>query len=68
MAWLVAGPRGRLRRSSNPESRTTLAVDVRTRDGVMIVPAGAQISPMLMEKLRNFAQLENLEEPMKVTE
>jgi response regulator RpfG family c-di-GMP phosphodiesterase len=45
----------------------TLAAEVRTRDGVMIVPAGTRISPMLMEKLRNFAELHNLEEPMKVT-
>jgi hypothetical protein len=34
----------------------------------MIVPTGTQVSPMLLEKLRNFAQLGNLEEPMKVTE
>jgi hypothetical protein len=35
----------------------TLAAEARTRDGVLIVPAGTQISPMLMEKLRNFAEL-----------
>jgi hypothetical protein len=45
----------------------TLAVEARTRDGVMIVPAGTQISPMLMQKLRNFAELGELEEPMLVT-
>jgi response regulator RpfG family c-di-GMP phosphodiesterase len=45
----------------------TLATAARTRDGVLIVPAGAQISPMLMEKLRNFAELGDLEEPMLVT-
>jgi len=44
----------------------TLADAARTRDGMLIVPAGAQISPMLMERLRNFAQLSNLEEPMVV--
>jgi response regulator RpfG family c-di-GMP phosphodiesterase len=44
-----------------------LAVEARTRDGVMIIPAGTQISPMLMEKLRNFAELGELDEPMLVT-
>jgi len=45
---------------------STLAEAARTRDGVLIVPAGAQISPMLLEKLRNFAELGDLEEPMQV--
>jgi hypothetical protein len=45
----------------------TLAAQVCTRDGIMIVPAGMEISPMLMEKLRNFAELGELEEPMLVT-
>ncbi|HUD45495.1 MAG TPA: HD domain-containing phosphohydrolase [Candidatus Baltobacteraceae bacterium] len=44
-----------------------LAAEARTRGGVRIVPAGTQISPMLMEKLRNFAELGELEEPMLVT-
>jgi response regulator RpfG family c-di-GMP phosphodiesterase len=44
----------------------TLAGEARTRNGVCIVPAGTRISPMLMEKLRNFAELGELEEPMKV--
>ena len=43
-----------------------LTAAVLTRDGVLIVPAGAEISPMLMEKLRNFANLRDLEEPMWV--
>jgi response regulator RpfG family c-di-GMP phosphodiesterase len=45
----------------------TLAADACARNGVMIVPAGTQISPMLMERLRNFAELGNLEEPLIVT-
>jgi response regulator RpfG family c-di-GMP phosphodiesterase len=45
----------------------TLVAGARTRDGAMIAPAGTQISPMLLEKLRNFAELRNLEEPMTVT-
>jgi hypothetical protein len=44
----------------------TLAAAARTRDGMLIVPAGTQISPMFMEKLRNFADLGDLEEPMLV--
>jgi response regulator RpfG family c-di-GMP phosphodiesterase len=43
-----------------------LAAAARTRDGVLIVPPGAQISPMLMQKLRNFAELRDLEEPLQV--
>jgi response regulator RpfG family c-di-GMP phosphodiesterase len=44
----------------------TLAAEARTREGMMIVPAGTQISPILMAKLRNFAELRALEEPLKV--
>jgi response regulator RpfG family c-di-GMP phosphodiesterase len=47
---------------------STLVSEARTRNGSMIVPPGTQVSPMLLEKLRNFAQLGNLEEPMKVVE
>ena len=43
-----------------------LAAAARTRDGVLIVPPGTQISPMLMQKLRNFAELRDLEEPLQV--
>lgn len=46
----------------------TLAAEACTKDGVLIVPAGTQISPMLIEKLRNFAELGDLEEPMLVTD
>jgi response regulator RpfG family c-di-GMP phosphodiesterase len=45
----------------------TLVTEARTRGGMLIVPAGTQISPMLMEKLRNFADLRDLEEPLLVT-
>jgi len=44
-----------------------LAAAAHTQDGMLIVPAGTQISPMLMEKLRNFAELGDLEEPILVT-
>jgi response regulator RpfG family c-di-GMP phosphodiesterase len=45
----------------------TLAAEARTKEGVMIVPAGTQISLMLMQKLRNFAELGELEEPLLVS-
>jgi response regulator RpfG family c-di-GMP phosphodiesterase len=44
----------------------TLADAARTRGGMLLVPAGTQISQMIMEKLRNFADLGDLEEPMLV--
>jgi response regulator RpfG family c-di-GMP phosphodiesterase len=46
----------------------TLTAEACTRDGVLIVPAGTKISAMLLEKLRNFAELGELEEPMQVAE
>jgi hypothetical protein len=45
----------------------TLAVAARTKGGVMIIPAGTQVSPMLIEKLRNFANMGELEEPLQVS-
>jgi response regulator RpfG family c-di-GMP phosphodiesterase len=44
----------------------TLAAEARTRDGLLIIPVGTQISPMLLEKLRNFAELGQLEDPLLV--
>lgn len=44
----------------------TLASDLLTLDGIMIVPAGAVVSPTLLEKLRNFAQLSGIKEPIPV--
>jgi hypothetical protein len=43
-----------------------LAAPARTRAGALIVPSGTRMSPMLLEKLRNFAQLGDLEEPIQV--
>jgi response regulator RpfG family c-di-GMP phosphodiesterase len=45
----------------------TFAADARTRDGVMIVAAGTEVTQMLLQKLRNFGELGDLEEPMLVT-
>ena len=39
---------------------------VTTNDGVLIVPAGTEISEMLIEKLKNFASLSGIKEPIYV--
>ena len=39
---------------------------VTTNDGVLIVPAGTEVSPMLVEKLKNFAALSGIKEPIYV--
>jgi len=39
---------------------------IQTNDGVLIVQAGTAISPMLLEKLRNFAELSGIKEPIYV--
>jgi hypothetical protein len=44
-----------------------LAEPARTKDGVLIVPAGSCVSPILMERLRNFARLKELEEPRMIS-
>lgn len=43
-----------------------LQSDLTTANGALIVPAGTQVSPMLLEKLRNFAELNDLKEPVHV--
>ena len=43
-----------------------LADKIETRDGVLIVGAGTRITPMLLEKLRNFAAVNGIREPIQV--
>jgi response regulator RpfG family c-di-GMP phosphodiesterase len=38
-----------------------------TNDGVLIVPAGTKVSPMLLEKLSNFAAFSGVKEPVYVS-
>jgi response regulator RpfG family c-di-GMP phosphodiesterase len=45
-----------------------LADKIETHDGNMIVGAGTLITPMLMEKLRNFAALNAIKQPIRVNE
>lgn len=43
-----------------------LVEDVRTLDGVLIVTSGTQITPPLLNRLRNFAGTSGVAEPLKV--
>lgn len=40
--------------------------NVYTMDGVMVVKGGTRVTPMLVERLRNFARLQGLREPLEV--
>jgi response regulator RpfG family c-di-GMP phosphodiesterase len=40
--------------------------NVYTVDGVLVVKAGTKVTPMLMERLRNFARLQGLRDPLEV--
>jgi response regulator RpfG family c-di-GMP phosphodiesterase len=44
----------------------TLAADICTTDNVMVIGAGTKITPFMMERLRNFASLSGLKEPIYV--
>jgi hypothetical protein len=43
-----------------------LRADVETRDRILIVVTGNRITPALMERLRNFATLSGIREPLFV--
>ncbi|MDB6039799.1 MAG: Hydrogenase transcriptional regulatory protein hupR1 [Verrucomicrobiales bacterium] len=43
-----------------------LASDVKTRSDVLIIAAGAMVTPLLLERLRNFAQVAGIVEPLMV--
>jgi len=42
------------------------AANVETSDGTLIVPAETLVTPMLLERLRNFAQLKRLKQPVLI--
>ncbi len=44
----------------------TFSSNVYTIDGVLIVKTGTIVTPMLVERLRNFARLQGLREPLEV--
>jgi hypothetical protein len=43
-----------------------LREDIQTRDGTLIITAGNRMSPALMARLRNFASLAGIKEPIYV--
>ena len=43
-----------------------LSSNVETKDGVLIVCAGTRVSQMVLEKLRNFNQIQGIKEPIHV--
>jgi response regulator RpfG family c-di-GMP phosphodiesterase len=43
-----------------------LAEDIVTREGTLIVPSGTQVTPPLLQKLRNFSELSTLAEPIVI--
>jgi response regulator RpfG family c-di-GMP phosphodiesterase len=43
-----------------------LASDVKTREGVLIIAAGAAVTPLLLERLRNFARIAGIAEPLMI--
>lgn len=43
-----------------------LAADVLTKEGTLVVAAGARVSPAMLQKLRNFAGLIGLQEPIYI--
>ena len=43
-----------------------LLSDVKTNDDVLIVTAGTRISPLLLERLKNFATVSGLKEPIYI--
>jgi len=46
----------------------TLLREVRTVDDLLIVSAGTQVTPLLLQRLRNFAQSSGIKEPVYVKE
>ena len=45
----------------------TFAADVRTEDGVLLVARGQDVTPSLLQRMRNFARSRPLREPFRVT-
>lgn len=51
---------------SNLQIGHVLASDIRTMDGILIVSTGNEITPPLMQRLRNFSSLSGIKEPILV--
>jgi response regulator RpfG family c-di-GMP phosphodiesterase len=44
----------------------TLASDIKTLEGVLIIAAGAVVTPLLLERLRNFSRIAGIAEPLMI--
>lgn len=53
-------------RVSDLKPGLVLLSDVETKDGLLILPAGNQLTPVMLEKIRNFAKLCGIGEPIWV--
>ncbi len=43
-----------------------LTSNLETKDGLLIYPTGTKVTPMVLEKLRNFAKVSGIKEPIRV--
>jgi hypothetical protein len=43
-----------------------LLSNVETNDGILILAAGTRITPLLLEKMRNFHELNSVKEPIRI--
>lgn len=69
-APLPAKPSGpvetRLIRLRDLEPGQVLAAQLETQDGTLLVPAGQKLTPVVIEKIRNFATIAGIREPIAV--
>ncbi|MBX3745119.1 MAG: response regulator [Verrucomicrobiae bacterium] len=56
----------RLLRLRDLEPGQVLATQVETQDGTLLVPAGRTLTPVIIEKIRNFATIAGIREPIAV--
>jgi hypothetical protein len=48
------------------KARMVLDEDVKTREGALILPKGHELSAVLVERLRQYAESRRLDEPIRV--
>ena len=59
-------PRGRRVKVADLHPNDVLLSDIGTTEGLMIIPTGTHLTPTMLELVRNFAKLNNLNEPFTV--
>lgn len=60
------GPAGRSLPFRDLRPGQVLSKDIRTKEGTRIITAGNRISPMLLQRLRNFEKVSGIEEPIYI--